>query len=244
MPVPVTAGELTRRDLVPGVWVITHEKPWPANSLVYRTRRGDVVLAGTPYTPAATAELLDMIAAAYPGAAITAINPHFHYDGAGGNAVLVARGIPVLGSDRTAELMESRGSAVNEATARALARDPERAAVFRSFQFVPPSSLFPLHEPQRLRIGGETVEIFFPGPAHSTDNVVVWFPRRRVLFGGCMVRTGGRLGNLSDADVAAWGDSVARLRRFDARFVIPGHGLEFTPSLIEETERAAREAAR
>jgi glyoxylase-like metal-dependent hydrolase (beta-lactamase superfamily II) len=235
--------ELTRREILPDVWVVTHEKPWAANSLVYRTKGGEVVLVGTPYTPEATAELLDLMAAEFPGAKVTAINPHFHYDAAGGNAALRERGVPVYGSDASAELMTSRGARVNRETAAALESDPARAGIFRNFQFVPPDHTFPLHQTQKLTIGGETVEIFHPGPAHSPDNVVVWFPRQRVLFGGCMVRVGGRLGNLSDADVASWGDSAARLRRFDARYVIPGHGVEFSPSLIEETEKAARAAA-
>ena len=215
---PLTTGDLTRRELTRDVWVVTHEKPWPANSLVYLTRGGDIVLVGTPYTPEATSQLLDQIAARYAGARITAINPHFHDDAAGGNAALIARGIAVHGSDLTAELIRKEGA-------------------------TPPDHIFPLGETQHLTIGGETIEIFYPGPAHSPDNIVVWFPRRRVLFGTCMVRTGGKLGNLSDADVQSWGDSVARLRRFDARFVVPGHGLEFSPSLIDETERAARQAA-
>lgn len=235
--------ELTRREILPDVWVVTHEKPWAANSLVYRTRGGDVVLVGTPYTPEATATLLDLVAAEFPGAAVTAINPHFHYDAAGGNATLLERGVPVYGSEATAKLMASRGHTVNRETAAALDHDPARAEIFRTFEFIPPDHKFPLHETQRLKVGGETVEIFHPGPAHTPDNVVVWFPRQRVLFGGCMIRVGGRLGNLADADVGSWGDSAARLLRFKARYVIPGHGLDFSPSLIEETEKTARAAA-
>src|SRR5688572_5684271 len=130
---------ISRRELVPGVWIVTHEKPWPANSLLYRTLGGAYVLVGTPYTPEATAALLNSLEAE---ASITAINPHFHYDAAGGNAALVARGIPVYGSDRTVELMRTRGPQVNEETAAALKDDPDRAAIFRNFKFVPPTRVF------------------------------------------------------------------------------------------------------
>jgi hypothetical protein len=30
--------------------------------------------------------------------------------------------------------------------------------------------------------------VFFPGAAHSADNVVVYFPKKRLLFGGCMIK--------------------------------------------------------
>ena len=70
--------------------------------------------------------------------------------------------------------------------------------------------------------------IFFPGGGHTKDNVVVYFPKERVLFGGCFIKdskaTG--LGNIADADLAAW---PAALERTQAAFpqietVIPGHG--------------------
>ena len=80
------------------------------------------------------------------------------------------------------------------------------------------------------------VQVIFPGAAHSPDNVVVWIPRLGVLFGGCMVRS-DTLGNLSDADVAAWPAAIARLRELPATIVIPGHGTRFDPALFDRTDQ-------
>lgn len=95
------------------------------------------------------------------------------------------------------------------------------------------------------------LETFHPGPAHSPDNIVVWEPSERVLFGGCMIKsvTSDALGNLADADVVAWTGSLDRLRARYARAarVIPGHGLidgdtiGRTRALVEQ-ELARREA--
>jgi glyoxylase-like metal-dependent hydrolase (beta-lactamase superfamily II) len=69
---------------------------------------------------------------------------------------------------------------------------------------------------------------FFPGAGHSDDNLVVWVPSARVLFGGCLVKssTATDLGNIADADLSSWPQAIARVReKFpDAEVVVPGHG--------------------
>ncbi len=56
-------------------------------------------------------------------------------------------------------------------------------------------------------LGGRIVEAFYPGPAHTVDNAVVFGRTSGALFCGCMMRslmllgsiTKG-LGNIADAD--------------------------------------------
>ncbi len=56
--------------------------------------------------------------------------------------------------------------------------------------------------------------IFYPGAGHTKDNVVVYFPKERILFGGCFIKdnkaTG--MGNIADADLAAW-PGISRAHR-------------------------------
>jgi glyoxylase-like metal-dependent hydrolase (beta-lactamase superfamily II) len=96
----------------------------------------------------------------------------------------------------------------------------------------------------------EDCELFFPGAGHSRDNVVVWFPRQQILHGGCLVKsvTSKDLGNLADAVVADWADTVKRVqtRYPGAKKVIPGHGtsrgdpLAFTLALCgKDAKRSA-----
>jgi glyoxylase-like metal-dependent hydrolase (beta-lactamase superfamily II) len=96
-----------------------------------------------------------------------------------------------------------------------------------------------LAEHEAGSILGEPVEIDFPGPAHAPDNLVVWFPRRGVLFGGCMVRAAGArdLGNLADADLAGWRRAIARVtaRYGRATLVVPGHGAPGGAELLRHT---------
>jgi glyoxylase-like metal-dependent hydrolase (beta-lactamase superfamily II) len=92
------------------------------------------------------------------------------------------------------------------------------------------------------------LEVFYPGPAHSRDNVVVWLPGQRVLFGTCAVRAAGTtaLGNVADADVAEWPASIRRvLERYpQAEVVVPGHGEVGGVELLRHTITLAEQAAR
>jgi metallo-beta-lactamase class B VIM len=92
------------------------------------------------------------------------------------------------------------------------------------------------------------LEVFYPGPAHTRDNVVVWLPGSRVLAGGCAVRAGGAtaLGNVADADVPQYAASMRRvLARYpEPEIVVPGHGAPGGVELLRNTiEVAARAAA-
>ena len=72
------------------------------------------------------------------------------------------------------------------------------------------------------------IECFYFGPAHSSDNIVVWIPSEKILFAGCMVKSidATNLGNTADGDLNAYPHTIDRLlSRFpDAKIVIPGHG--------------------
>lgn len=99
-----------------------------------------------------------------------------------------------------------------------------------------------------VRLGGRSVELFYPGSAHTRDNVVAFDSKSGVLFGGCQVRQGsdGALGNVADANVMAWPATTRRLiERYGARarIVVPGHGEPGGPALLEHTFQLAAAAA-
>lgn len=85
------------------------------------------------------------------------------------------------------------------------------------------------------------------GAGHSPDNVVVWFPERRVLFGGCLVKnaTTRSAGNLADADLGGWPRALERLeeRYPEAALIVPGHGEPGGWELVENTRRVVAAAA-
>ncbi len=90
------------------------------------------------------------------------------------------------------------------------------------------------------------VEVFYPGPGHTRDNVVVYHPESKILFGGCLIRPGesNTLGNTADADVGRWAATVeAVAARFpEAERVIPSHGAAGGRELLAHTIALARAA--
>ncbi|MCU0611461.1 MAG: polysaccharide deacetylase family protein [Candidatus Eisenbacteria bacterium] len=230
------------RTLSEGIWVVTHEKPWPANSLVAELADSTLLLVDTPYTPAATRSMLQWLTARFGRRPMIAVNTHFHYDAMGGNEALQEAGVPIYGSDLSVRMLAEREDAMRTQVVGWLGQRPEKDW-FESLRLVPPDHVFPVDQGLTL-VHGDTVKVIHPGPAHSLDNSVVYLPRRRVLFGGCMLLCGDRVGNTADADLAAWPAAVERLRELPAVHVVPGHGNRFTQDLLDHTLRVLAASVR
>ncbi len=231
------SDELFVREIQEGVFVITHAFPWPANSMLVEMQSSELVLVDTPYTPEATRRVIEWAASRWGHREIVAINTGFHYDNLGGNDHLIKQGIPVYGSTTTAQLLEERGDAVRALTLAWLEKPEDRRYrdVHAQLLYRAPTHLFDLEEGLELAFGDEVVRVYYPGPTHAPDNVVVYFPARKLLFGGCMILGGDTIGNTADADLAAWPDSVRNLDHFEVNVLVPGHGERLDPGLLEHT---------
>jgi metallo-beta-lactamase class B len=209
-PVPLAGsdgdGELrlgdgiTVRRLAPGVWLhVTSDRGIAANGLLVDVAGGSI-LVDSGWSDA-QAERLFAFAARRGHPVGDVIISHFHADRLGGAGAALRRGIAVHAFGRTIEHARTIRSAV-----------PNHALV----------------SPATLERGGVGVEVYFPGAAHSDDNVVVWLPGPRILFAGCLAKASGadELGYVADANLAAWPASLAALQaRYPAAvLVVPGHG--------------------
>jgi len=189
-----------------GVWVHTSLKSlpnigsYPANGLVVVGKTG-AILVDTPWTNDQTRTLLRWVHAARESEVRDAIVTHSHDDRCGGVQALLEAGVTIHALPLTTELAGRDG---------------------RHF------SAKQLDFDGLIELSGEPISVFFPGPGHAPDNLVVWLPSRDVLFGGCLVKSAeaGNLGNLADADVAGWKTAIQRVidRYPDVGIVVPGHG--------------------
>ncbi|HVK40214.1 MAG TPA: subclass B1 metallo-beta-lactamase [Candidatus Kapabacteria bacterium] len=173
--------------------------PFPSNSLYVVTKRG-VIMIDTPWDTTQTRPLLDSIAARHRQPVVLCVVTHYHDDRTAGLDVLRERGIPTWSTRRTDELAAASGD-------RRASHVFERDTTFT--------------------VGGITLRTYYPGEGHTRDNIVIWFPASRVLYGGCLVKSveSPGLGNLADANVGAWERTITRvIRRYPKpRVVIPGH---------------------
>jgi len=221
--------------------VIATSRPFAANSLLVRTKDGTVILVDTPTTPRDTQELLDWTRGRWGSYPTTAVNSHWHFDATGGNQVLLENGVQVIASATTNALLRERGArALEEMLSSFAESDPaihERLADLRP---TPADRAVEVSDRVVLRIGGEEVWLVYPGPSHSSDSIAVFFPGRRLLYGGCAVRSDGKFVNRREADFESWAAAVEELAALRPLRVVPGHGIRFDSEMLQETIEAAR----
>ena len=97
-----------------------------------------------------------------------------------------------------------------------------------------------------INFQGEMVVCRYLGGGHTVDNITVWFPNQKLLFGGCLIRStqSQNLGNLSDAVVDQWATTVKKvLEKYpNVELVIPGHGHWGGKELLEHTIKLAEKS--
>ena len=236
------SDELVIEEIALDVFLVTHSFPWPGNSLGIRLDDHNLLWIDTPYTPDATAQVLDWFLGRFGNQMkVTEINTGFHIDNLGGNRELKRRKFPIYGSNLTCELLRTKSKATM-AKLDVWLNDPNYARlrdVYRDFIFTEPTNVFDIKEKQVITVGTENVEIYFPGPTHTYDNVVVYLPGRKILFGGCMVLSAeaNKLGFIDDGNVAEWAKSIGKVktRYRDITIVVPGHGKAGGKSLLDHT---------
>jgi metallo-beta-lactamase class B len=236
--------DLVIKEIENGVHVVTHSFPWPGNSLVVFLSDNDVIFVDTPYNNEATQKVVEWIREKNSKACIIEINTGFHNDNLGGNEYLLSQNIPVYGSELTAELIENGKIYETMASAYELMKQtqkgsPECLEAYATQKFKAPNHLFDIEEGLLLNIGKEIIEVYFPGESHSIDNLVVYFNNRKILFGGCMIKSleSKGPGFTDDANMEEWPKSVKKvLNKYkNARIVVPGHGNWGDTKLLKHT---------
>jgi len=209
-------GKLEVELLAPGVYLHTSYQYldnygyFPSNGLVIVDGE-DAHLIDTPWPVDDTERLLQWIRGKGLGIK-SSITTHFHDDRSAGIEQLNAKDIPTYASRKTNELLQDSG--------RETARFSLDEGVPEIFQ-------------------QQGIVTFYPGEGHSTDNIVVWIEEAKVLFGGCLIRSLNTetLGNVADANIGEWAQSVRRVKyQFpDTEIVVPGHGSADSIVLLDHT---------
>lgn len=243
-PVRRIHPELVARNLGPadaGVLLITDQAYFDSNALAVRMGNGSVVLASSPYETQGTRAMLEWLRSEWGQLRGVAFNTHFHFDGTGGNAAYRDAGIETYASELTQTLLQEKGESMRAMASALFEAGPKRTRVAK-LEIVPARYTFGAADGLSLVIRDEEVRVLFPGPAHAPDNVVVWFPARRLLFGGCMVKTGDAIGYLGDSNLERWEAALKVLQTLEPEVVVPGHGAPGGPELLDNTVRLVRAA--
>jgi len=193
--------------------------PVPANSMYMITSKG-VVLFDTPWDSTTFQPLLDSIQIRHHKEVILCIATHFHEDRTAGLEFYRKKGIRTYTTLKTDSLS---------------AKHDEKRAEFL------------IYKDTVFAIGQHSFRTYYGGWGHTPDNIVIWFDKEKILYGGCAVKSveAEDLGNLSDANVKEWEATIRKIMdQFkNPNYIIPGHNdwtsreaLTHTLKLIQDYE--------
>ncbi|WP_370637883.1 BlaB/IND/MUS family subclass B1 metallo-beta-lactamase [Flavobacterium wongokense] len=172
---------------------------YPANGMYLVTSEG-VVLFDSPWDKTQFQPLLDTIQARHHQKVIMCIATHFHDDRTAGLEYYRQKGIKTYTTKQTDELSKVKNQ---------------------------PRAEYLIQKDTVFNIGQYHFETFYPGKGHAPDNIVIWFEKEKVLYGGCFIKSTetNSPGNLSDANIEDWIKSIKKVQAKcqNPKFVIPGH---------------------
>ena len=170
----------------------------------------EAVVLETPVNDNDSEELIKWIEDIHQASIKAVLVHHFHVDCLGGLKAFHQRNIPSYANQQTIDLV-------------------------REGNEIP---LFAIEDGHRTEVGDQSISSHYFGPAHTEDNIISYYGSEMILFGGCMLKAmGGAKGNLADANVAEWSKSVEKIKTAmpDIDVVVPGHGREGGPELLDYT---------
>lgn len=193
---------------------------FPSNSMYLVTDAG-VVLFDTPWDTTQFQPLIDSISRRHHAKVVMAVATHYHYDRTAGLEFLKQKGVKTYSS----KLAYALCSEFNE----------KQAAYYFENDTV-------------FEVGNYKFETYYAGEGHTKDNIVIWFGRHKILYGGCLIKSteSKDLGNVADANPQEWKPTIKKvLRKYPRpKYVIPGHygwssnkGLQHTLKLLESARQ-------
>jgi len=182
-----------------------------SNGIIAISSKG-VILIDTPWNNAQTKELIKLTKSVFKKDISIALITHAHEDRIGGIDTLIENKVDIRSTSLT----------VKEAAKNGFKKpDPK------------------LDSDPKITFGNINMEVFYPGEGHTVDNITVWFPMYKVLYGGCLIKSldSKSIGNIADANVQMWPYSVKKVleKYSNAEVVVPGHGKWGSLDLVKHT---------
>ena len=171
----------------------------PANGMYLVTENG-VALFDTPWDATQFQPLLDSIKLKHNKDVTICIATHWHSDRTDGLEYYKQKGIKTYTTKLTDDLSKKN----NKKRAEYLI---EKDTIFN--------------------IGQYSFETYYPGQGHTEDNIVLWFNKEKVLYGGCLIKgaEAENLGYLGDGNVFEYETTLKNVQKKypDPKYIIVSH---------------------
>lgn len=182
-----------------------------SNGMYLVTNKG-IVLFDVPWQKSQYQELNDMLQEKYNLPVIAVFATHSHDDRAGDLSFYNDLNIPTYATSLTNSKLKKEGKA---------------------------TSKFEIELGKTYKFGNEKFVVEYFGEGHTSDNVVVWFPKYKVLNGGCLIKGADaiNLGYTGEANVIEWPKTIQKLvvKHPTIKQVISGHDNWKATGHIENT---------
>ncbi|MDE5518128.1 BlaB family subclass B1 metallo-beta-lactamase [Elizabethkingia meningoseptica] len=193
---------------------------YAANAVYLVTSKG-VVVIDSPWGEEKFKNFTDEIYKRHGKKVIMNIATHSHDDRAGGLEYFKSLGVKTYSTKMTDSI---------------LAKDNK------------PRAQYTFDNNKSFKVGKDEFQVYYPGKGHTADNVVVWFPKDKVLVGGCIIKSGDSkdLGFWGEAYVNDWTQSVHNIQKKfpNVQYVVAGHddwkdqtAIQHTLDLISEYQQ-------
>ncbi len=187
----------------------------------------------------------------FAGRRVLAVATHYHFDHVGGfhefddRAIHEAEAHLITDETVMAGRLHTRGASPGQLAQLAEAgydlpveAELLTAAPFAGFDpdaytVTPCAANRLLHDGDVVEMGDRSLEVLHL-PGHSPGSIGLWDAERRVLFSGDAVYDGPLLDFDADSDVAAYCETMRRLRDLPARRVHGGHEASFDGARLRE----------
>ncbi len=183
----------------------------PANGLLIIDKKEALIL-DTPWNNQLTEQLFNWVKNNYKAEIKYVVINHFHEDNMGGLETAHKKGAVSYSLDITKEILKKNN----------------KVLPIKTFK-----------NELKLKSGKINIIAFYPGAGHTVDNIVIWLPEQKILFGGCLIKSlsSRNLGNTEDADIKEWPKTVEKVleKYSSAEIVIPGHGEPGGIELLKHT---------
>lgn len=184
---------------------------FPSNGLLF-IKDGEAIMIDTPNNNEQTKQLLDFLKDSMNISVKKLIIGHSHMDCLGGLGYVKSLGIESISGALTKKICIEKNLPVADKT---------------------------FDQKLEFEFHGEKVICRYFGGGHTIDNIVVYFPGDKILFGGCLIKSlnSNGLGYIKESDIDNWDKTVAKISKEfpDIDYVIPGHGEFGDTELLKHT---------
>jgi cyclase len=217
-------GPQRMQEVADGVFAyVQPDGGWCVNNAGVLVEPDRVTVIDTAATEARARTLRQAVAGLTTAPPRVLVNTHFHGDHTFGNAVVAGSDAVIVAHEQARTEMAAAGLGLTGLWPGVDWGDISVTLPHLTFQ-----------DRLTLHLGPRRAELIHVGPAHTTNDTVVWLPEERVLFAGDVLMSGCTpfvlMGSVEGSLRA-----VERLRGLGPRTVVGGHGPVSGPEVLDET---------